>query len=546
MVKCFMELEEIVERCKKGEQQAQSWLYKRYSRQMQRICYRFVADDQIAQDLVHDGFIIIFASIRSLRRPEKIESWMEVIMTNLALRYVNQAHSVPIISLSDLPEEQQPVDEETAPDILSIETLFTMIEKLPEGYRNIFKLSVLDGLSHKEIAELLHIAPHSSSSQLHRAKEYLKRMIVNYHYVLLIFILLLVPIGYLLFWNNSSKGRLPRPVAIVNEANGDTIVAESDHILPVYNKRKKYTNRKTAEEVVSLRLDTIIPQKEVAVDTAEASVAIRQSKLEKQMRDNGRQHFIMPPTVKQSGNWTLALTYCGGRNSTDLFPKNFRTPTDDGTSLFPFPPFVNNWNDYYSYLQQYGPYMEDQREVQSLKAIAQRNNGMIEEKQHHHLPFTVGVLLHKSLDKHWGIESGINYTRLCSDFVTGNKAFITEKQNLHYIGIPLRGTYLWGRFKRFSVYSSLGVTMEIPVSATLKTGYVIDGEMDYSKQEHLKVPLQWSVDGGLGIQYQLTPSVGIFAEPNLHYYFNDGSGLKTIRKEHPFGVSLPFGIRFSY
>ena len=107
-----MELEDIIERCKKREQQAQSWLYMRYSRQMLRICYRYVADKQIAQDLMHDGFIVIFTSIHSLQQPEKVESWMGQIMTNLALRYINQTRSVSIISLSGLPEEEQPIDKE--------------------------------------------------------------------------------------------------------------------------------------------------------------------------------------------------------------------------------------------------------------------------------------------------------------------------------------------------------------------------------------------------------------------------------------------------
>lgn len=231
-----MELEEIIERCKNGEQQAQSWLYRKYSRKMLRICRRFVTDPQIAQDLMHDGFILIFASIRSLQQPEKVENWMGRIMTNLALKYIRQTRSAAIISLSDLPEEQQPIDEETMPETLPLETLLMMIEKLPEGYRNVFKLSVLDGLSHKEIAKLLHIAPHSSSSQFYRAKEYLKKMILQHHYQLLILIILLMPICYLLFWKDTQKGCFPQPVAVVKETIRNTAVMKSDNLLPTYKR----------------------------------------------------------------------------------------------------------------------------------------------------------------------------------------------------------------------------------------------------------------------------------------------------------------------
>lgn len=67
-----MEVVELVERCKKGERKAQALLYKTYSHKMLGICFRFVTDRQIAQDLMHDGFILIFSSLGSLRHPGKV------------------------------------------------------------------------------------------------------------------------------------------------------------------------------------------------------------------------------------------------------------------------------------------------------------------------------------------------------------------------------------------------------------------------------------------------------------------------------------------
>ena len=84
------------------------------------------------------------------------------------------------------------------------------------------------------------------------------------------------------------------------------------------------------------------------------------------------------------------------------------------------------------------------------------------------------------------------------------------------------------------------------MSGTLKTDYIVDDKLEYSTNRTLKVPLQWSVDGGVGIQYQLSPSVGIFIEPGIHYYFNDGGHLNTIRKDHPVNFTLPMGIRWTY
>ena len=75
-----MDIKELVDLCKKGNEQALSLLYKTYSKKMMRICLHYIPDKQIAQDLLHDGFIVIFTSIKTLRTPEKLESWMGIIM----------------------------------------------------------------------------------------------------------------------------------------------------------------------------------------------------------------------------------------------------------------------------------------------------------------------------------------------------------------------------------------------------------------------------------------------------------------------------------
>ena len=61
---------------------------------MMRICLHYIPDKQIAQDLLHDGFIVIFTSIKTLRTPEKLESWMGIIMKNISLRYLNQKYKL--------------------------------------------------------------------------------------------------------------------------------------------------------------------------------------------------------------------------------------------------------------------------------------------------------------------------------------------------------------------------------------------------------------------------------------------------------------------
>ena len=172
-----MSQNKLVELCKKGDKQALSWLYQTYADKMKRICFHSVADRQIAQDLLHDGFIIIFTSISSLHSPDKLEYWMGTIMRNISLRYLKQCGSMSTVPLEEVSEDEVSTDTFPANDFPSYKTMLQMIDSLPEGYSTVFKLAVLEGLSHKEIGILLNIAPHSSSSQLSRAKELLRKLL---------------------------------------------------------------------------------------------------------------------------------------------------------------------------------------------------------------------------------------------------------------------------------------------------------------------------------------------------------------------------------
>lgn len=175
-----MDTKALVTLCQKGNGQALSLLYANYSEKMLKVCLRYIPDPTIAQDLLHDGFVIIFTSIHSLRNPEKLEYWMKKIMRNLALQYLNHANANPTIPLTDIPEEEEPAENPFCPDFISYDKMLDIVESLPEGYCKVFKLAVLEGLSHKEIGDLLGIAPHSSSSQLFRAKILLKKMLAGY------------------------------------------------------------------------------------------------------------------------------------------------------------------------------------------------------------------------------------------------------------------------------------------------------------------------------------------------------------------------------
>ena len=149
-----MENKELIDLCKQGNGKALGLLYTTYADKMMQICLRYVSDEQTAQDLLHDGFLIIFSSLHTLRSPEKLESWMGKIMKNIALQYLKESRPTSI-TLESITESEEPAESMFSTDFPTYEHLLKTIETLPQGYRNVFKLAVLENLSHKEIAALL-------------------------------------------------------------------------------------------------------------------------------------------------------------------------------------------------------------------------------------------------------------------------------------------------------------------------------------------------------------------------------------------------------
>ncbi len=174
-----MDTESLTERCKAGDREAMGILYRTYLQPMREVVSYYGHNNDAVWDILHDGFIIAFGSMDSLKNQKKMESWLTSIMKNLALQYVRKETHRLAIPLSDIDVENE-CDDYDHQHKLSWNELNTIIGKLPEGYGNVFRLAVLDGLSHKEIGALLGIAPHSSSSQLTHAKALLRRMIKKY------------------------------------------------------------------------------------------------------------------------------------------------------------------------------------------------------------------------------------------------------------------------------------------------------------------------------------------------------------------------------
>ena len=169
------------------------------------------------------------------------------------------------------------------------------------------------------------------------------------------------------------------------------------------------------------------------------------------------------------------------------------------------------------------------------------------------MPVTFGASLRFDLTDDWAIETGVTYTQLSSETRSG-----TEKNNygweekLHYVGVPLKvNRNIWSS-KRFEVYASAGGTVEKCVSGkrniigSVSTSNAGKDDQLLGGEEDIKVkPLQWSLSAAAGAQFKITEKLGVYAEPGVVYYFDDGSNVNTIRKEHPFNFNIQLGVRFT-
>lgn len=150
----------------------------------------------------------------------------------------------------------------------------------------------------------------------------------------------------------------------------------------------------------------------------------------------------------------------------------------------------------------------------------------------HQKPISFGLSVRKAISGKFALESGLSYTLLSSDIHYEN--YPNEKQKLHYIGIPLRLSRALLSKSDFTLYASGGGSIE-------KCIYAKRGEERLTES-----PLQLSVAALIGVEYKISRYMGIYLEPGINYFFDNGSSIKTIRKEHPCDFTLQAGIRLNY
>lgn len=201
---------------------------------------------------------------------------------------------------------------------------------------------------------------------------------------------------------------------------------------------------------------------------------------------------------------------------------------------------------YGDYLVLSCPGVMDTKDSPMLDMSSVNRDEETKTEYEHHLPIRIGLSVAYALTDRLSIGTGLTYTRLSSDIKDASmESNYSGEQRLHYVGIPVNVSYKVASSRWISLYGTAGVLAEKCVSGTTDEGYVENNTMKYTNTHDISSkPLQMSVNAGVGIQFNFIDNVGIYAEPGLSYYFDDGSALQTIYKEKPLNFNLNVGVRF--
>ena len=166
----------IIDKCRKGDRSAQKKLYDYLAPKMFAVCLRYMGDRMPAEDILQDGFITLFSKLDSYSGEGSFEGWARKIFVNTALMSLRKTDA---LKLSDDLEEAGNLSSDISTQIQNIgyKEIMKIVMKLPDGYRTVFNMFVVEGFSHKEIAKALNISEVTSRSQLQRARMILQEKI---------------------------------------------------------------------------------------------------------------------------------------------------------------------------------------------------------------------------------------------------------------------------------------------------------------------------------------------------------------------------------
>ena len=566
-----MKIEKLIERVKAGDADALKTVYETYSQRMRNVCIGITQEDEdTVSDLVQEAFIRAYYSLGKLKDSSKFGEWIVAITKNVSLRYLERKQKVQVMPFSSIADEFDVESSLASDSMLEEKELLEIINKLPSGYCKVFKMAVMEGFSHKEIAEKLGIEPHSSSSQLTRAKVMLQAMINKRTLALISIILICVPICKYLFWKKDTE---EKRLSVANVDNAKE-KPSANHGTELSNTKSSSVDKKvlaTTTPNVKTKLpkftvvDSICIKTDFEKDDSTNNIVIA---IEKDTVSFDTVKQVMPkfeefiakndvaPSYKSK--WQLlAMGSVGSalaQSAYKMLVGNKGEDITDGPQPSE-PQMFSTWEEYSRYLQQnaHGNMSEAEKALMEI-AINNTNNinnikngGKIVEHEYHDKPITFGLSMTKTINRNWNMETGLQYSQLKSEFILGEDDYYVQKrQKIHYLGIPLRLSYKWFGANRWTAYTSAGIILNIPLSGKTDEQYVTGTVIPYSESWHFTPPFQWTVGTGVGLQYNFTNNWGVYLEPTFSWHIPNGNTTRTIWTEHPFTITVPFGIRFTW
>lgn len=552
----YMEIETLVKRAKTKDTHALETLYNMYYSKMLGLCIKITKEDEdTAKDLVHDAFVLAFSSLYNLNTPQRFGEWLSTIVRNVALKYMERKGKICFISITD--EEETTVAPNVSSDsAVNLQEILNLIDELPNGYGEVLRLYAIDGFSHKEIAAILGIEPHSSSSQLSRAKAMLRKIIDSRFLAIVLLLIIVIPLYFFILRNKQLRQQKPEM------AETDKIKKSIDTIDTLKQTEERIDIRKPGYKNMAVSDVTTVEIKDTTFVSGSAAVEMivpNKQVAEYKQDSTENADSIMPQFTapdyehamenkkKKPNKWQMLAAGSAGPTLAQNIYRLIATGRPDVGSEAPtFPENVNTWEDYSRYLHM-KEHENMPKDTLAMIEIADHNQGDIIEREQHNRPITFGISLSKPLSEKWSLETGLQYSILKSRSMMGSEEYyIGKKQNIHYLGIPFRVSYHLADYKYLSAYSSAGLQLNIPVYGKVNSKYIVDNAPAYTDSWHITPPIQWSTNFSLGLQYKFLPKWTLYMEPTLYWHIPNGSSTHTIWTEHPIMFSVPFGIRFTW
>lgn len=531
-------------------------LYKENGRALMAVAMHYVHDKDAAEDIVHDSWILIFTNLDNLRSEDKLLPWMKGIVRNLSLKYLDNQKRHPSTGISEKHEIIDEDDSDSVLPLIPLDELMTMIDSLPEKYGEVFRLSVLNGMSHQEIGDLLGIAAHSSSSDLSRAKKILVQKVRKY---LLMTLALFLPVSIFILRNigdradESTVAQVEEEVALnMPDDSNETFAVQKDETgssgLTPAKKPSLAKNEKLIKDSIAVPGRVLLPRLELsaAISPAVASTT-KASRIDRGAisRPSGRASYAQddnnPARMTLANGWTALVGLSGMTGLSSVTLANTISLGDySGNGLLSNMKF-HNWNDYSNYILN-NTHFFNKHEAQSILDILNNNlgnNTELEEIQHHFKPLVLQLSAEKPLTERLALESGLGLTYLRSDFENKNLGYLgNRKQKLYYIGVPVGLKYTAITLNSLSLYLSLGGELDIPVY----------GSQSVASADHIRIggSVMGAINTSAGIQYGLTSHINAYMEFGLRYNITGDPAFDTYYSAHPLMLSTPVGIRLQF